>query len=112
MVASDGTGMHALSSVISRKTPGRPRSPTTLTANSTLGSVMDASAASTAVQGSGAGTIPRDAPTDPDIRGHTPAPPFAAPARGRRGPGRPRVLPRLPAAVRRRVPAQVRAAVR
>src|SRR3954470_12890892 len=47
IVASDGIGMSALSGVISRKIPGRPRSPTTLTAKFTSGSVIDARTGST-----------------------------------------------------------------
>ena len=42
IVASLGIGMHALSSSMRMKTPGRPRSATTLVANSTIGSVRDA----------------------------------------------------------------------
>src|SRR3954447_11159008 len=42
IVASDGIGMQALSGTISRKIPGRPRSPTTLVANSASLSVTDA----------------------------------------------------------------------
>jgi hypothetical protein len=42
MVASEGMGMHALSRSMSRKTPGRPRSPTTLVAKVASESVMEA----------------------------------------------------------------------
>jgi hypothetical protein len=42
MVASLGTGMHALSSSISTNTPANPKSPTTFTAKSTRRSVMAA----------------------------------------------------------------------
>ena len=42
-VDSDGIGMHALSATISRKIPGRPIASMTSTANSTSGSVMEAS---------------------------------------------------------------------
>jgi hypothetical protein len=42
IVASDGIGMHALSSSMRMKTPGRPRSPTTLVAKLTRGSVREA----------------------------------------------------------------------
>src|SRR5215204_2858475 len=40
MIASLGTGMQALSSAISRKTPGSPRASMTLVAASTIGPVM------------------------------------------------------------------------
>src|SRR3954467_15752195 len=42
MVASLGIGMHALSSVISTKTPPRPSASTTSTAKFTIGSVIEA----------------------------------------------------------------------
>ncbi len=42
IVASLGIGMHALSSSMRMKTPERPRSATTLVANSTIGSVSEA----------------------------------------------------------------------
>src|SRR5665647_1943973 len=42
IVASEGIGIPALSGVMSRKIPGRPRSPTTWTAQLTIGSVMEA----------------------------------------------------------------------
>ena len=49
-----------------------------------------------------------NAPTDP-LGGPSPPPPLAAPARGGRGAGRARVLPRLPAALRQRArPASTR----
>ena len=86
-VASDGTGMHALSTSMSTKIPARPRSPTTFVANSTSGSVIDASTTNTAPEGSG--RVRRyhlpDAPTDPPGGGSPPAPPLAPAARGRRG---------------------------
>src|SRR5215203_2866409 len=43
IVASEGTGMQALSSSIRTNTPGRPIASTTSTATSTIGSVMEAS---------------------------------------------------------------------
>ena len=52
-VVSDGIGMHALSATISRKIPGRPIASITSTANSTIGSVSEATT-STALQASGA----------------------------------------------------------
>src|SRR5688500_15737666 len=42
IVASLGTGMHALSSSIRRNTPGSPSASTTSTARSTIGSVSEA----------------------------------------------------------------------
>ena len=52
-VVSEGIGMQALSATISRKIPGRPIASTTSTANSTIGSVRDASTTGgTAAQGS------------------------------------------------------------
>src|SRR3989440_7416467 len=42
IVASEGIGMHALSKNMSTKTPGSPRSETTLVANVTSVSVIDA----------------------------------------------------------------------
>src|SRR5436190_21436987 len=42
IVASEGIGMHALSGNMSTRTPGSPRSETTLVANVTSVSVMDA----------------------------------------------------------------------
>ena len=43
IVASLGTGMHALSSSMSTNTPGRPIASTTSTAAFTIGSVIEAS---------------------------------------------------------------------
>jgi hypothetical protein len=43
MVASLGTGMHALSSTMRTKIPTSPSSATTETATSTIGSVIEAS---------------------------------------------------------------------
>src|SRR4051795_7270424 len=48
IVASDGIGIPALSGTISRKIPGRPRSPTTLVAKSASRSVTDASTSAAA----------------------------------------------------------------
>src|SRR4051795_5883051 len=52
IVASDGIGMQALSGAMSRKIPGRPRSPTTRTAKLTSGSVIDARTSDTTAQAS------------------------------------------------------------
>src|SRR3954469_21047015 len=58
IVASDGIGMSALSGVISRKIPGRPRSPTTFTAKFTSGSVIEAKTGSTPRRRLASGAVP------------------------------------------------------
>src|SRR3954471_1568437 len=58
IVASDGIGMRALSGVINRKIPGRPRSPTTFTAKFTSGSVIEAKTGSTPRRRLASGGVP------------------------------------------------------
>src|SRR4029078_10174888 len=70
IVASLGIGMHALSRSMSTKTPASPRSPTTLVAKRTSGSVTDASGSRipSTSRPRVATTLPRDADAPRPVR--------------------------------------------